>query len=98
MLLYFGVLLFAALFRDSVFTNPVRDAWIAVSQLPFVYALAMKNSAFTVLLGLGYEKVRSCGANGGTVCLTLNLVAELPTPLCREAYCACSERTCYRFQ
>ena len=57
MLLYFGVLLFAALYRDSVFTNPVRDAWVAVSQLPFVYALAGKNNVFTILLGIGYEKV-----------------------------------------
>ncbi|THH32211.1 hypothetical protein EUX98_g1990 [Antrodiella citrinella] len=57
MLLYFGVLLFAALFRDSVFTNPVRDAWIAVSQLPFVVALATKNNVFSVLLGVGHEKL-----------------------------------------
>ncbi|TCD61297.1 hypothetical protein EIP91_008665 [Steccherinum ochraceum] len=57
MLLYFGVLLFAALFRDSVFTNPVRSAWVAVSQLPFVFALAGKNNAFSILLGIGYEKL-----------------------------------------
>ncbi|KAH8088905.1 ferric reductase like transmembrane component-domain-containing protein [Cristinia sonorae] len=57
MLLYFGLLLFASVFRDSVFTNPVRDAWIAVSQLPFVFALAAKNNVFTVLTGAGYEKL-----------------------------------------
>lgn len=58
-LFYFGVLLFPALFRDSVFKNPIREGAIVASQLPWVYALGTKNNIVGVLTGYGYEKVSS---------------------------------------
>ncbi|KAI0794915.1 hypothetical protein C8Q75DRAFT_748025 [Abortiporus biennis] len=57
MFCYFGLLLFAASYRDSVFTNPVRQAYVAISQLPVVYVLATKNNAVGILVGTGYEKL-----------------------------------------
>lgn len=54
---YFAVLLFAALYRDSVFKNEFREGAIVASQLPWVYILATKNNAIGALVGYGYEKV-----------------------------------------
>ncbi|GJF00186.1 iron reductase [Phanerochaete sordida] len=57
LLLYFGVLLFAALYRGSVFKDSVRAGALAAAQLPWVYALATKNNVIGALLGRGYEKL-----------------------------------------
>ncbi len=56
--LYFSLLLFAALYRTSIWTNPVRAAYVAISQIPVVYLLATKNNVLGVLLGTAYDKVR----------------------------------------
>lgn len=57
MLLYFGVLLFAALYKGSIFKSSPRDGVLVASQLPWVYILATKNNAIGILIGYGYEKV-----------------------------------------
>lgn len=57
MLLYFGVLLFAALYKGSIFKSSPRDGVLVASQLPWVYILATKNNAIGTLIGYGYEKV-----------------------------------------
>ena len=57
LLLYFGALLFAALFRDSVFKNNVREGAIVASQLPWLYILATKNNFIGCLLAVGHERV-----------------------------------------
>ncbi|RDX49455.1 iron reductase [Lentinus brumalis] len=55
--LYFSLLLFAALYRTSIWTNPVRAAYVAISQIPVVYLLATKNNVLGVLLGTAYDKL-----------------------------------------
>ena len=55
---YFGVLLFAGLYRTSVFTNPLRPGYVAVSQIPWVVVLASKNNVISLLLGIGWDHVR----------------------------------------
>ena len=57
LLFYSCVLLFAALYRDSVFKNPTREGAIVASQLPWLYILATKNNALGTLVGKGYDKV-----------------------------------------
>ena len=55
---YFGVLLFAALYRTNVFTSPLRAGYVAVSQIPWVVVLASKNNIISLLLGIGWDHVR----------------------------------------
>lgn len=59
MLAYFSILLFALLYKSSVWTDPGRAGWIAASQLPFLFAFAAKNNMIGWLLGVEYQKVRS---------------------------------------
>ncbi|KAI0339247.1 incomplete iron reductase [Trametopsis cervina] len=66
-LLYFAVLLFAALFRDNVFKHSVREGVLVASQLPWVYVLATKNNAIGTLLGYGYEKLNVFHRWAGTL-------------------------------
>ncbi|KAF7419392.1 hypothetical protein PC9H_001981 [Pleurotus ostreatus] len=54
---YFGVLAYCAFYKSSPFQDPVRAGFVAMSQLPIVFALATKNNLLGVLLGLGYEKL-----------------------------------------
>ena len=58
MAVWLGILCFSAFYQANPFTDPSRFGWIAVSQLPFVYALGTKNNILGFLLGIGYEKVR----------------------------------------
>ncbi|GBE84187.1 predicted protein [Sparassis crispa] len=57
LLAYFGVLLFAALYKTSLFTNPVRAGYVVVSQIPVVFLFATKNNLISMLLGVGYDHV-----------------------------------------
>ncbi|EKM48426.1 uncharacterized protein PHACADRAFT_108963, partial [Phanerochaete carnosa HHB-10118-sp] len=57
LILYFSTLLFAALYRDSVFNNSIREGAIVASQLPWVYMLASKNNIIGTMTGRGYEKL-----------------------------------------
>ncbi len=85
--LYFSLLLFAALYRTSIWTNPVRAAYVAISQIPVVYLLATKNNVLGVLLGTAYDKVRRSwrlwllGRPSTRSQLSLVLTAELLAPL-----------------
>ena len=55
--LYFGVLLFATLHKSSVFKDPKRAGWVAISQIPVVYVLATKNNVLCVAWGTAYDRV-----------------------------------------
>ncbi|TFK37001.1 hypothetical protein BDQ12DRAFT_608543 [Crucibulum laeve] len=55
--LYFYVLVYAAFYKSNPFTDPMRTAWLAIGQLPFVFAFAAKNNVLGALIGLGYEKL-----------------------------------------
>ena len=57
LILYFGTLLFATLYRSSPFKTTGREGAIVASQLPWLYILATKNNAIGLLVGYGYEKV-----------------------------------------
>ncbi|KAG6815967.1 hypothetical protein H0H87_009817 [Tephrocybe sp. NHM501043] len=57
MTFYFATLIYAAFYKSSPFSDPVRAGWLAASQLPFVFALGTKNNIFGPLIGFTYEKV-----------------------------------------
>lgn len=59
LLVYFIILLAATLYYSSPFTDATRAAWVAVSQVPLVLALAQKNNILGSVLGYGYERVSS---------------------------------------
>ena len=49
---------YAAWYDSNVFTDEERTGWIAVTQMPLLFALAQKSNFLSTLLGQGYEKVR----------------------------------------
>ncbi|KAA1477942.1 hypothetical protein DENSPDRAFT_885508 [Dentipellis sp. KUC8613] len=55
--IYFGVVLYAGVFRSNPFVDNVRDGFVAVSQVPIVFALAGKNNVLSLLSGVPYEKL-----------------------------------------
>ncbi|PIL27018.1 transporter [Ganoderma sinense ZZ0214-1] len=55
--LYFGVLLYATLHKSSVFKDPRRAGWVAISQIPVVYVLATKNNVLCVAWGTAYDRI-----------------------------------------
>ncbi|KAI1792298.1 iron reductase [Ganoderma leucocontextum] len=55
--LYLGLLLFAALYKSSVFKDPKRAGWVAISQIPVVYVLATKNNVLSVAWGTAYDRL-----------------------------------------
>ncbi|KAG6828794.1 hypothetical protein H0H92_006733 [Tricholoma furcatifolium] len=57
MILYFSILSYAAFYKSSPFSDPVRTGWLAVSQLPIAIALATKNNIIGTLIGFTYEKL-----------------------------------------
>ncbi|KAG6864732.1 hypothetical protein C0991_007474 [Blastosporella zonata] len=54
---YFSALTYAAFYKSSPFSDPVRTGWVAATQLPFVVALATKNNILGTLIGFTYEKL-----------------------------------------
>lgn len=80
MLAYLGILLYACFYRSDFLNNHRRLGIIAVSQLPFLYSFAGKNSIPGSFWGVGYQSVCSlCG-----IYTNLNFIpAELFPPLCR---------------
>lgn len=58
MLGYFFTLVYAGTYKSSPFADPQRTGFIAMSQLPIVFALGTKNNIFGMFLSVGYEKVR----------------------------------------
>lgn len=57
LLFYSCILIYAAFYKSSPFTDPLRTGWVAIAQLPFVFSFASKNNVLGMFLGLGYEKV-----------------------------------------
>ena len=57
-LVYFGIYLYAGLYRNNPFASPYRSAVLGVSQIPLVIACVMKNNFIQYLTGVAYEKVR----------------------------------------
>ena len=55
--LYGATLVFLVLYNSNMFTDPGRTGFVAMSQIPFVFAFAMKNNVFALLIGVGYMKV-----------------------------------------
>jgi ferric-chelate reductase len=55
--IYSAVILYACLFRSNPITDPVREGFVAVSQIPIIVALAGKTNCLSWLCGVGYEKV-----------------------------------------
>ncbi|KAF6760517.1 ferric reductase transmembrane component [Ephemerocybe angulata] len=52
---YTYILLYGAFRMSNPFTDNTRSAWLSVSQLPLIFALAQKSSILGTLLGYGYE-------------------------------------------
>ncbi|KAI9460820.1 ferric reductase like transmembrane component-domain-containing protein [Boletus coccyginus] len=54
---YTAAVFYAAFYKSNPFSSPGRAGWVVASQIPFVYALATKNSIIGLLVGVGYEKL-----------------------------------------
>ncbi|KAF9239987.1 ferric reductase like transmembrane component-domain-containing protein [Melanogaster broomeanus] len=54
---YTVALLYVGFYQSNPFIDPMRAGWVAVSQVPFIYALATKNNLIGILVGVGYEKL-----------------------------------------
>ncbi|KAH8823322.1 hypothetical protein DL96DRAFT_270256 [Flagelloscypha sp. PMI_526] len=55
--LYFCSFIYVPFYKSDPFTDPVREGYLAMAQLPFVFIFSAKNSVLGSLLGLGYEKL-----------------------------------------
>lgn len=55
--LYFTIVSLAVLYDSNILIDYPRTGWVAVAQLPFVFAFAQKNNVLGAFLGFGYEKV-----------------------------------------
>ncbi|KAF7334134.1 Ferric reductase transmembrane component 5 [Mycena venus] len=55
---WLGVLLYPTIYRSAgPFTDINRYGFIAISQVPFIFALGTKNNVLGIFLGMGYEKL-----------------------------------------
>ncbi|KAF7364517.1 Ferric reductase transmembrane component 5 [Mycena venus] len=55
---WLGVLLYPTIYRSAgPFTDINRYGFIAISQVPFIFALGTKNNVVGIFLGMGYEKL-----------------------------------------
>lgn len=54
---YAAVLVYASFLQSNPFSDPVRMAFVAMSQIPVVYVLGTKNNVVGMCIGMGYEKV-----------------------------------------
>ncbi|KAF8628831.1 hypothetical protein AX17_005892 [Amanita inopinata Kibby_2008] len=57
MLTYFAILLYPFIYRSNFLIDEMPAAWIAISQLPFVFVFASKNNVLGWLLGVGYQRL-----------------------------------------
>ena len=57
LVIYSTILIYLSLYKSSTITDPERTGVVAMSQIPFVFAFAMKNNLLGAFIGLGYEKV-----------------------------------------
>jgi ferric-chelate reductase len=70
LLCYLGALVYPVLYKTNPFTDPKRLGVVAVSQLPVLVALAIKNNPASTLIGVSYEKVRFCARTRYSLALT----------------------------
>lgn len=54
---YFGIVLYAGVYGINPFSGFKREGFVAMSQLPIIFALGTKNNILGMLLSVGYEKV-----------------------------------------
>jgi len=54
---YLAAVLYAGLYKGNPFSDSVRAGFVAMSQIPIVYALGTKNNVLAYVSGAGYEKV-----------------------------------------
>lgn len=54
---YFYCLVYALFYKSNPFVDATRPAWVSVSQLPLLFALAQRNNLVGSALGYGYEKL-----------------------------------------
>ena len=59
LLCYFGVVLFALLYKSNPFRAYPRAGFVTAMQIPIVFALATKNNVFGRFLSTGYERVKA---------------------------------------
>jgi hypothetical protein len=57
LLIYFIFVAYALVYKSSPFADGNRAGYVAVSQLPILIALAIKNNPAGMIIGLSYEKV-----------------------------------------
>ena len=83
---YSTVLTSILTYRSNVFTDPGRAGLVAMSQLPLIFVLAMKNNVAGWLVGVGYEKVRARRLRGFAIRPdAFDGIDEFPPPLCWPA-------------
>jgi ferric-chelate reductase len=70
MAVYPTILVSATFFQSNPFVDATRPAWVAVSQMPLLFALAQKNNILGSIMGYGYEKVRFLNAESNILYLT----------------------------
>jgi hypothetical protein len=85
---YFFIVLYASVYKASLFADPARTGFVAMAQAPIVYALATKNNLLGMALAIGYEKVRSLVQPS---LIIQPSSAQLASPSRRSARCSCSE-------
>jgi hypothetical protein len=84
---YTYIMLYGTFMMSNPFTDGVRPGWLAVSQLPLVFALGQKSSILGSLLGYGYEAVSSQSSSDLSVELTSpNFEAQLHPSLRRSCH------------
>lgn len=78
---YFYALVYATFYKSNIITDESRTGWIAVAQLPLVFAFAQKNNILGSILGYGYERVSlticcltAVGIHHPTISLQLNFL------------------------
>ncbi|KAI0320502.1 hypothetical protein OF83DRAFT_1162386 [Amylostereum chailletii] len=55
--IWFGIYLYAGIYRSNPFTEPKRAGFLGMWQIPFVVVFAIKNNPISVLAGVNYEKL-----------------------------------------
>lgn len=69
--IYTIVIVWATLFDSNLFTDGNRTAYLAISQLPIVVALATKNNIIGSLVGQGYQRLNFIHRYFGRVLIIL---------------------------
>lgn len=55
--IYFTSLAYASFYESNIFTDEARTGWVAIAQLPLVFALSQKNNVMGAFIGYGYNHV-----------------------------------------